>query len=327
MDNLDYVERIAELVNRSNQLNYTGSRFEPAALAESIINVVQHDSWAVFAWDRYGDYGLIGFVQVDRKAKRLIHFAFSCRVMHMGIEQFALSKVLRNWPACDISILADRVAPGAHDWIAEPRFHDADLRERIIAQFRPEAMGQKDARIMFDCQSGGIAHFSRLRARIDFDNAPRVFALRHMITGQIPDEPFAPLLVYGAGVDYSNPRWPDLVDLLEDQGLFEGCVHLLCERVSADGARMLVILPPEDARDGQYRAHMGHTRARTIAFNALWRAIAQRHPDIEIFELTGFAGPDDMPDVSHYYAGFLQRLAGVIDDWIEARAPSVAQAA
>jgi hypothetical protein len=37
-----------------------------------------------------------------------------------------------------------------------------------------------------------------------------------------------------------------------------------------------------------------------------------------LFELTGFAGAGDMSDVSHYYAGFLQRLAGMIDRWLAA---------
>lgn len=327
MDNLDFVERIAELVNRSNQLNYTGSRVELGALTETIVDVVRYDSWSIFAWDRYGDYGLIGFVQVDRKAKKLVHFAFSCRIMHMGLEQYALAKVFAKWPNCDISVLDGRVARAGADWIADQPFDGAATRAKLIAQLKPEAAGTHDVRIMFDCQSGGIAHFSRHRARLDFDNAPRLFALRHIITGDLDDTPFAPTLVYGAGVDYSNPRWPDLVDLIEDEGLFEGCVQLLCERVTEDGARMLVILPPEDAADAQYRPHMGHTRARTVLFNGIWRAAAAPYDNIEIFELTGFAGPGDMPDVSHYYAGFLQRLAGVVDDWIEGEALSRAAAA
>jgi FkbH-like protein len=317
MDNLDFADRIVELVNRSNQLNYTGSRLDAETLTAAIIDVVAFDTWSIFAWDRYGDYGLVGFVQVDRSARRLIHFAFSCRVMHMGLEQYALAKVYQKWPGCDISALKGRVQPAHAPWIRDVSFHDRDVRERLIAQLNPPAAGARDVRIMFDCQSGAIAHFSAHRARIDFDNAPRLFALRHVIPNSGEDPQFLPRVVYGAGIDYSNPRWPDLVDLI-DEGLFEACVELLCARVADGGHRMLVILPPEDAPEGHYRPHMGHTRERTVRLNALWRRIADVHDGIDVLELTGLARAADMPDVSHYYSGFLQRLAGVVDNWIVA---------
>ncbi|MDE2405642.1 MAG: HAD family hydrolase [Sphingomonadales bacterium] len=317
MDNLDFVERIAELVNRANQLNYTGTRFEPAALTTAIVDVVAHDSWSIFAWDRYGDYGLVGFVQVDRKAKRLIHFAFSCRIMHMGIEQYALARVLEKWPDCDLSVLAGRVAATPAPWVHDQSFHEPAVRERLIARLNPAAAGPRDVRVMFDCQSGGIAHFSAHRDRIDFDNAPRLFALRHVIPNSGEDLRLAPRMVYGAGIDYSDPRWPELADLIDD-GLYEACADLLCAHVNDNGARLLVLLPVEDAAEERYRPHMGHTRDRTIRFNRVWRALAARHPGIDLFDMTGFARADDMTDVSHYHARFLRRLAGEVDRWLAA---------
>ena len=322
MDNLDFAPRIAELINRSNQLNYTASRVDEAELTAAIIDVVRHDSWSIFAWDRYGDYGLVGFVMVDRQSKHLIHFAFSCRVMHMGLERYALAKIREKQPACDFSPLQGRVDLAPVDWITDVSFHDTVTRDKLIAMLNPQGVGERHIRVMFDCQSGGIAHFSRHRAQMDFDNAPRLFALRHMIPGCVdkeglPAPQFAPLLVYGAGVDYSDPRWPDMVDLIAEGGLFAACVQLLCAQISAEQRQMLAILPPEDAPEAHYRPQLGHTRARTALFNAIWRQTASTHPAITLFELTGFATPQDMPDVSHYYAGFLQRLAGVVDGWIE----------
>jgi hypothetical protein len=264
---------------------------------------------------------------VHRKEKRLVHFTFSCRVMHMGLENYALTKVLWKEPTCDLDLLRDRLDLGPADWIANENFNDPAIRERLIAQLRPEAAGERDVRYMCDCQSGGMAHFSRLRPRIEFDHAPRHFALLHMVSKPDDLPVFHPTLVYGAGADYSNPRWPELADLLDQSDLFEGCVELLCEKVERDGARMLVVLPPEDAPEPRYRPHIGHTRARTIRFNAVWREIVAAYPTIEIFELTGFARGDDMADVSHYYAGFLKRLSIVLDDWIDGKALPVAQAA
>ena len=322
MDNLDFAPRVAELINRSNQLNYTASRVDETELAAAIIDVVRYDSWSIFAWDKYGDHGLVGFAMVDRQTRRLIHFTFSCRVMHMGLERYAVAKILEKQPACDFSSLHGKVELAGADWVADVSFHHPTTRERLIAMLRPEAAGEHSIRVMFDCQSGGIAHFSRHRAKMDFDNAPRLFALRHLIPECLEREglttpQFAPFLVYGAGVDYSDPRWPYMVEFIADGRLFAHCVQLLCQRISAEQRRMMVILPPEDAPDTHYRPHLGHTRARTALFNAIWRRAAIAHAGIDIFELTGFASPNDMPDVSHYYAGFLGRLAGVVDGWIE----------
>jgi len=328
LDNLDFVAAAAAVINGADALNYTGSHVTVESLTAEICEMANHDSFSIFAWDRNGDYGLVGFAMVHRKEKRLVHFAFSSLVKDMGIENYALTKVLWKEPTCDLDLLRGRLDLAQVDWVRNENFNDPEIRDRLIAQYRPDAVGAHDVRYMWDCQSGGLAHFSRLRSRIEFDHAPRHFGLVHMVTK--PDElpAFHPISVYGAGVEYGDPRWPDLIDLLEEGGLFEGCVHLFCEKAVNDGARMLVVLPPEDAPERCYRPYMNHTRARTIKFNAIWRTAAAFYPGIEIFELTGYACGEDMADVSHHYAGFLQKLAGVLDDWVEGKAlPVVAVAA
>jgi len=86
-------DRVIELINRTNQLNYTKQRLEtPETLAEfrEQLNAFGYYAGSVRAVDNYGDYGLIGFFLMQRRAKfkRLVHFAFSCRTMNMGIEQY-----------------------------------------------------------------------------------------------------------------------------------------------------------------------------------------------------------------------------------------------
>jgi FkbH-like protein len=86
-------DRVVELINRTNQLNYTKQRLEtPESLAEfrEELNAFGYYAGCVRAVDSYGDYGLIGFFLMQRRAKfkRLVHFAFSCRTMNMGIEQY-----------------------------------------------------------------------------------------------------------------------------------------------------------------------------------------------------------------------------------------------
>lgn len=318
MDNLDFVDRIAELINRSNQLNYTASRVDPEALRRDIIDVVGFDSWSIFAWDKYGHYGLVGFVMVDRRTTRFVHFTFSCRAMHMGLEEYALARVREKWPRVDSSAWDGRFSRVTPDWIEDCSFHDPAVRGPLIAGQAQGIAATAGLRIMFDCQSGGIAHFSRHRAGIEFDNNPRLFALRAMQDGSHAGQHFPPHLVYGAGIDYSDPRWPGMAPLLHG-GLYQACVERFCAFVQERGCEALVILPPEQAPEEKYRPHMGHTRLRTQYFNGLWRASAENCAAISLIAMDEVARPEEMADVSHYHAGLLSTLAGEIDCWYDAR--------
>jgi len=318
MDNLDFAGRIAELINRSNQLNYTRSRVEQASLERDIIDLVGFDSWSIFAWDNYGRYGLVGFAMVDRAAKRLVHFTFSCRVMHMGIEEYALGKVRALWPEIDSSAWDGRFSRTTPDWIEDCSFHDAEVRTQLLAEQLPAVAADPAIRIMFDCQSGGIAHFSRFRPAIEFDNDPRLFALRMMTDGSHLEQHFPPLLVYGATVDYLDVRWPGQWHLI-DIGLYETCVIRTCIFLLERGLRMLVVLPPEEAPEDKWRVGLNHTPERARRFNALWRKAARENPaNIWVLDLAHLIERDDeMADVTHYHAGLLNKIAGQMDCWVE----------
>lgn len=318
MDNLDFAPRIADLINRSNQLNYTGSRVEQAQLEADIIDVVAHDSWSIFAWDAYGRHGLVGFVMVDRAAERLVHFTFSCRIMHMGLEAYALSKVREKWPEIDTSAWDGRFDRTDPDWIADADFHDAGVRAAILAEQAPQLMAEPAVRIMFDCQSGGIAHYSRFRPAIEFDHHPRLFAMRMMDDGSWQGQSFPPFLVYGATVDYLDNRWGDRWPLV-DLGLYATCIVRTCIMLIEQQRRMLVVLPPEDAPADKYRIGLNHTRERCRRLNALWRKAARENPDhVWVLDVADIAGPDEMADVTHFHAGLLRKIAGQVDCWIEA---------
>jgi FkbH-like protein len=87
--------RIHELINRTNQLNFTKLRLteeETARLLKDPGTICR----AIHVRDRFGDYGVCGFFALDRD-NRLRHFLFSCRVLQMGIEQ-AVYQHLRRPP-------------------------------------------------------------------------------------------------------------------------------------------------------------------------------------------------------------------------------------
>ncbi|VWX53507.1 HAD-IIIC family phosphatase [Novosphingobium sp. 9U] len=117
-----HLDRIVELINRSNQLNYTKVRLESdAALATFREQLQRHDVFAaaIFASDKYGSHGLIGFYMQQRteRENRLLHYVWSCRMMNAGLEQYVYERL--GSPAIDVVgpvsnpiIVFDRV-----DWI------------------------------------------------------------------------------------------------------------------------------------------------------------------------------------------------------------------
>jgi FkbH-like protein len=318
MDNLDFAGRIEELINRSNQLNYTKSRVEAGTIAPMIMDVVRYDSWSVFLWDRYGYYGLIGFMMVERATASLLHLVFSCRAMHMGVEDATLKKAREKFPRLKTHRLVTALPDLGSTWIKEKSFALESTRAMILEREAPGVGRDVKIRVMFDCQSGGIAHFSRFREVIDFDNNPRLFALRMALNGECERQEYPEALVYGAGVDYSDPRWPKPMQPLKDS-VFSKAVQKFCQFVQHRGARLMVVLPPENMPANKYRPHLNNTQCRTVAFNSIWRYFADVYSFIDLVDMTDFAAPDDMPDISHYYAGLLQRIAQKIDTWYETK--------
>ena len=76
-------DRVVELINRTNQLNYTKIRVDRPRKIERFREMLDEmfgmHAGCVRAKDNYGDYGLIGFFLMKRNArgKKLIHFIVS----------------------------------------------------------------------------------------------------------------------------------------------------------------------------------------------------------------------------------------------------------
>ena len=111
----DDVDRIHDMIMRTNQLNFTKKR-----LALDEVGKLLDDPSAVSAtvrvYDRFGDHGVVGWYYL-RKGK-LEHFLFSCRIINLGIEQYVYTML--GCPQLTVigdvasSVSADTVMP---DWI------------------------------------------------------------------------------------------------------------------------------------------------------------------------------------------------------------------
>ena len=89
-DCLHQIQRIHELLLRSNQLNYTKNRISLEEL-ESVLSNPDYDCGYVTVKDRYGDYGIVGFYA--KTGDKLEHFLFSCRTMGQKIEQWVYAQL------------------------------------------------------------------------------------------------------------------------------------------------------------------------------------------------------------------------------------------
>lgn len=89
-DCIHEIDRIHELVNRTNQLNYTKVRSTKEELSE-LLKDEEVDAGYVKVRDKFGDYGIVGFYAM--KDDRLLHFLFSCRTIGQGVEQYVYAKI------------------------------------------------------------------------------------------------------------------------------------------------------------------------------------------------------------------------------------------
>ncbi len=329
MDNLEFAERIEELINRSNQLNYTQSRIAPGTIRDKIQDIDHYEVLCAFVWDKYGYYGLVGVAVYAFRTKTLEHFAFSCRIMHMGVED-AMIRMLaeRGYPLQASPAFRKPLPAQSSRAITTLSYSDAEVRARVLAEEAPRDWSKVDLRIMADCQSGAFYHYSRHQAVTDFDNNPRLFSLPQMKTGAYLEQHFPRHLVYAAASDYIDWRW-EAYSREIDYALFLDCADRFVEMAVTGGHRVLLFLPPEGLALKMYELHKGCVPERSRVWhpvlNHYWRGVAARHPGVfTLVELGDELAADELVHAHHYVPSALQRISGMIDDWYEAVTAQVA---
>jgi FkbH-like protein len=92
---IDQLDRIDELTQRTNQLNFSGTRYSKEAIA-GLLAGDGHDCFAMSAVDDFGDYGTVGFAVVETDAPRLTDLMLSCRIQGKRVEH-AFLEFLLSW--------------------------------------------------------------------------------------------------------------------------------------------------------------------------------------------------------------------------------------
>jgi len=118
------LDRLEDLINRSNQLNFTKLRVDQSALTH-YVNPTNSNTGAVWVRDKYGDYGLAGFYALEDGA--LTQFAFSCRILGFGVESWLYQKL--GCPPLEINgeVSAILERDTTIDWITEVDSHQQNV--------------------------------------------------------------------------------------------------------------------------------------------------------------------------------------------------------
>ncbi len=97
-----HLDRAVELINRTNQLNYTKERLpedadEARAALRTLLAGFDVQAGILRVRDNYGDYGWCGLYVTKTGGgwKKLLQFCFSCRILNMGVETWLFNRLGR----------------------------------------------------------------------------------------------------------------------------------------------------------------------------------------------------------------------------------------
>jgi FkbH-like protein len=90
------LQRVYELAQRTNQMNFSGNRY-----AREVLRQMMHegtlDTYVLRCSDRFGAYGIVGFAVVRHSEPRLLDLMFSCRVQSKRVEHAFLAWLLNKY--------------------------------------------------------------------------------------------------------------------------------------------------------------------------------------------------------------------------------------
>jgi FkbH-like protein len=89
------LERVHELSQRTNQLNFTGAKLTIGSVEAMLVPDRHHARLTCRCSDRYGEYGLIAFADVDLVRGELVTFFMSCRVQRKRVEHALFALIAR----------------------------------------------------------------------------------------------------------------------------------------------------------------------------------------------------------------------------------------
>ena len=143
-DPLEHMDRVAQIVQKTNQFNTTVTRYSRAELEE----MAQSGAWRLFLYeieDRFTNHGLcaLAVVRMDGGAQ-IDDFIMSCRVMGRNLEYGILDDIERSLSGEGISRLGAVYRKGPKNAPVEKLYEQAGYRLIFAGEDGEEKQYQKD---------------------------------------------------------------------------------------------------------------------------------------------------------------------------------------
>lgn len=130
---LSSIDRVHELVQRTNQMNFSATRYDRDRLTE-LINDPSVTTLFLTAKDKFGDYGTVGVCIIDIQQQRVIDLMFSCRIQSKRVEHAFLGWLLDTAYLSGWKCLQVEYKPTAKNSQSAAVFSDLEFKQ--ISQFQ-----------------------------------------------------------------------------------------------------------------------------------------------------------------------------------------------
>jgi FkbH-like protein len=274
-----HMDRAIELINRTNQLNFTKRRLpediqEARRLLADELQFHGRQAGLVRVVDNYGDHGFVGFFVTENLRsehvpgaahRTLLHFCFSCRILGMFIEQWLykyLGKYFVDAPAGTVFIFS-----GGLDSADGFRYRHRRRGWEICIHPAP--------------------------CNMDF-NAVSDDELRDTLQSRLGDGPLEHIARAARHIraNYETIRW-----MSDDERATK--MRTLIER-TPDGSKLVVLLDHDWMRSPHDRVL--RQAPFVMRYNALVRSIAKQYPYVATVSFTDVIDSEDQVRVggNHY---------------------------
>lgn len=162
-------ERIYELSQRTNQLNFCGTKYTREDVNRLRSGELGVRTFVLRCSDRFGEYGVIGFAVVDVSAGLLIDFFMSCRVQRKHVENafFAtLGRLLRREGQALMSARVRKTSRNGASFqmLEELEFRASSEPELWVRDLSLEFSHSDTVRVELDSESHASGPADRIRS-------------------------------------------------------------------------------------------------------------------------------------------------------------------
>jgi FkbH-like protein len=143
----DNLARVHELTQRTNQMNFSGNRYDRGVLRK-ILQTSFFETYVLACEDQFGSYGIVGFGIVDNREPRMTDLMFSCRIQSKRVEHAFLGYIIRKYIATGKDFRADyRKTPGnapSGRVFADLGMQEVEARDGVTSLVFPKDMDVPD---------------------------------------------------------------------------------------------------------------------------------------------------------------------------------------